>query len=194
MLANGSDVAHLTIAIDGTLYAYVKGFTHTLYKSTDEGSSWSYTGEVTEAIVDIACSSLDADIIYITDGSHVYKSDDAGASFSKVADTTLPTLDTNESITCLDVGHDASDDPYVFIATADTDGGGFGGVYYLPEAVSGAEWTDLQVGSYDVYSIASSPEFESDSQIIAIVTDETHTYVINNYGVVGDWTSGIELL
>ncbi|GAJ18076.1 unnamed protein product, partial [marine sediment metagenome] len=84
--------------------------------------------------------------------------------------------------------------PYVFIATADTDGGDFGGVYYLPEADPGAEWTDLQAGSYDVYSIAGSPEFKGDSQVIAIVTDETHTYVINNYGVVGDWTSGVELL
>jgi len=194
VLASGSDVAHLTIAIDGTLYAYVKGLTYTLYKSTDEGRSWSYTGEVTDAIVDIACSRLDADTIYVTDGSHVYKSDDAGASFSTVADTSLPTLDANESITCLDVGYDASNDPYVFIATADTDGGDFGGVYYLPEADPGAEWTDLQVGSYDVCSIAGSPEFKGDSQIIAIVTDETHTYIINNYGVVGDWTSGVELL
>ncbi len=193
-LASGSDVARLTIAIDGSLYAYVKGLTYTLYKSTDEGRSWSYTGGVTDAIVDIAGSSLDADIIYITDGSHVYKSDDAGASFSKVADTTLPTLDDNESITCLDVGYDAGDDPYVLIATADTDDGDFGGVYYLPEADPGAEWTDLQVGSYDVYSIAGSPKFKDDSQVIAIVTDETNTYVINNYGVVGDWTGGVELL
>ena len=194
VLASGSDVAQLTIAIDDTLYAYVQGLSYTLYKSTDEGRSWSYSGEVTDAIVDIVCSSLDANIIYVTDGSHVYKSEDAGTSFSKVADTTLPTLDGNESITCLDVGYDASDDPYVFIATADTDGGDFGGVYYLPEADSEANWTDLQVGSYDVYSIAGSPEFKNDSQVIAIVTDETHTYTINNYGVVGDWTSGVELL
>ena len=194
LLAKGSDVAHLTLAIDGTLYAYVNGLTYTLYKSTNEGRSWSYKGEVTDAIVDIACSSLDADTIYITDGSHVYKSDDAGASFGMVADTSLPTLDANESITCLDVGYDASDDPYVFIATADTDGGDFGGVYYLSEANPGAIWTNLQVGIYDVYSIACSPEFQSDSQVIAIATDETHTYVTNNYGIVGDWTSGVELL
>ena len=32
-LANGSDVAHLTIAIDGTLYAYVNGLTYTLFLS-----------------------------------------------------------------------------------------------------------------------------------------------------------------
>ena len=90
VLAKGSDVAHLTLAVDGTLYVYVNGLTYTLYKSTDEGRSWSYTGEVTDAIVDIACSSIDADIIYVTDGNHVYQSDDAGDSFDTVADTTLP--------------------------------------------------------------------------------------------------------
>ena len=137
-LANGSDTAHLTRAADGTLYACVNGLTYTLYKSTDEGRSWSYTGGVTDTIVDIACSIIDADTVYFTDGSHVYKSDDAGASFSTVADASLPTLDTNESITCLDIGYGASNDPYVFIATADTDGGDFGGVYYLPEANPGA--------------------------------------------------------
>jgi len=194
VLANGSDIAHLTIAINGTLYAYVNGPTYTLYKSTDEGKSWSYKGDVTDAITDIVCSSLEADTIYFTNGSHVYKSDDAGTSFSTVAVASSPALDTNESITCLDVGYNASNDPFVFIATADTDSGDFGGIYYLPEANPGAAWTDLQAGSYDVYSIAVSPGFQSDSQIIAIVTDETHTYVINNYGVIGDWTSGVELL
>ena len=33
VLASGSDVAHLTIAIDGTLYAYVNGLTYTLFLS-----------------------------------------------------------------------------------------------------------------------------------------------------------------
>ena len=33
VLASGSDVAHLTLAIDGTLYAYVKGLTYTLFLS-----------------------------------------------------------------------------------------------------------------------------------------------------------------
>ena len=79
----------------------------------------------------------------ITDGSHVYKSDDAGASFGAVADASLPALDGNELITSLDVGYDASDDPYLFLTTADTDAGDFGGIYYLPEAAPGAEWTDL---------------------------------------------------
>ena len=54
VLADGSDVQHLAMAIDGTLYAYGKGLTYTLLKSTDGGYSWSYTGMVRDSIVDIA--------------------------------------------------------------------------------------------------------------------------------------------
>ena len=36
VLADGSDVQHLTIASDGTFYAYGQGLTYTLYKSTIE--------------------------------------------------------------------------------------------------------------------------------------------------------------
>ena len=41
VLARDSDIQHLTIAADGALYAYVKGLTYTLYKSTDGGLRWS---------------------------------------------------------------------------------------------------------------------------------------------------------
>ncbi len=40
VLADGSDIQHLTMASDGTLYAYGKGLTYTLYKSTNSGYSW----------------------------------------------------------------------------------------------------------------------------------------------------------
>jgi len=41
MLADGSDVEHLTTAIDGTLYCYADptGTSRTLFKSTDGGTS-----------------------------------------------------------------------------------------------------------------------------------------------------------
>ncbi len=54
VLADGSDVQHLKVAIDGTLYAYGKGLTYTLYKSTNGGYSWSHIGTVQDNIVDIA--------------------------------------------------------------------------------------------------------------------------------------------
>jgi len=64
VLAKGSDDQHLTQAIDGTLYAYGKGLTYTLYKSTDGGYSWSYTGKVKDSIVAIGTALDDADVIY----------------------------------------------------------------------------------------------------------------------------------
>jgi len=193
VLASGSDVQHLTMAIDDSLYCYAKvSGDNVLFKSSDDGHSWVKTDYDGGAIADIVGSSIDADIIYVTDGSHVYQSDDAGDSFDTVADTTLPPLDTNESITCLNAGY-MDDDLYLFIGTADADDGDFGGVYYIAEADFGAKWTDLEVGNYDVYSIAGSPEFASDFQIIAVATDEVHTRVVNNYGIVGNWPEVAEL-
>jgi len=194
VLADGSHVQHLTIAIDDSLYGYVKnGGGDWLFKSDNDGRSWSQTDYEGNAITDIACSSLDADLLYVTDGSHVYQSDDAGSSFYMIADATLPALDTNESITCLDAGF-MDDEPYLFIGTADGDNGNFGGVWYLAETHFGAGWIDLEVGNYDVYSIACSPRFKDDALAIAVVTDESKTYAVNNYGVVGEWSNRVELV
>jgi len=198
MLADGSDVQHLTMAADGTLYCYaiaeINGTdTEMLFKSIDDGQSWQETDYEGNAVTDIACSNLDADTIYVTDGSHVYKSKDAGDSFSELASASLPALDTNQSISCIDIGYKA-DRPQVFIGTADTDASDSGSIYYLPEASFGAKWTNLEIGNYDVYSIACSPQFADDSRIIAVVTDESHTYMVNNYGVIGEWTDEVELL
>ncbi len=195
LLASGSDIQHLSRAIDGTLYTYkVEGTSHHLMKSTDEGLTWEQTEYEGGAIAAIVCSRLDAEIIYLTDGIFVYKSEDGGQVFGTLGGGSLLTLDANESIVCLDVGYDSNDDPIVVIGTADTDGGDFGHIYCLAEVDFGADWTDLEAGDYDVYAIASSPDFKDHPQIIALVTDEINTYIINNYGVVGDWSHRIELL
>ena len=64
VLAEGSDIEQLTIAADGSLYASVKSLAYTLYKSTDGGSSWHPTGNVTDDIVDIAIAPDNASAIY----------------------------------------------------------------------------------------------------------------------------------
>ena len=185
VLAEDADILHLTRDIKGKLYAGadVDG-ADTLFKSEDEGCSWTETGYTGGAITDIVCSSSDADVIYVTDSSHVYKSEDGGESFRTVADSSLPALDAGEAITCLDVGY-VEGKPYLFIGTADADGGDFGGTYYLTEASLGARWTDLEIGSQDVYSIATSPTFADDSQIMAVVTDEARTIVVESHGAAG---------
>ncbi len=195
VLAPGSDIPNLSQAIDGTLYAYrLEEASHHLMKSTDGGSTWSETGYEGGPIADIACSRLDADTVYLTDGSHVYKSNDGGVSFYRIGDNISSALNTNEAITCLDVSYDSSGDPIIFIGTADSDSGQFGSAYYLAEAYFGAQWTDLMAGNYDVYSIAGSPDFDQSPRIIALVTDESHTYIISSNGAVGDWPQRLELL
>ena len=64
VLADGSDIQHLTMADDGTLFAYGKGLTYTLYKSTNGGYSWLYVGNVQDNIVDIAIAPDNTDHVY----------------------------------------------------------------------------------------------------------------------------------
>jgi len=194
MLASGSDVQHLTMAVDGTLYCYANpsGTSYTLFESTDGGYSWSYT-DYDKAIAALVGSDTDADIIYVSDGDYVYKSIDGGDSFEELAAGSLDALDfatTGEQITCLAVGY-IDNEPYVFIGTAN--GAAGGGVYFIHDVALGGGWTDLDVGNYDVYSIAGSPNFDTDSQVIAVATDKVHTYVTYNYGVMSEWTR-VELL
>jgi hypothetical protein len=57
LLANGSDIQHLTMSAGGTLYAYAEGPGYTLYQSTDGGYSWSYIGDVQDSIVECSVCS-----------------------------------------------------------------------------------------------------------------------------------------
>lgn len=82
-LANGSDISCLTMASDGTLYCYANhsGTTYTLFKSVDNGHSWTTTGKVTYVIIDIAILTQDSTNIYYDAASCIYKSVDTGNTF-----------------------------------------------------------------------------------------------------------------
>jgi len=187
VLASGSDVRHLTMAIDGTLYAYYfDGTTHRLMKSTDKGGTWAETDYHGDAIAGITCSGIDAKTIYITDGSHVYRSDDVGDSFDKLGAGSFPALGTNESVTCLDVGYNAKNNPFIFIGTADTEGGNFGGIYCIAEADFGARWTDVGLScygaGYEAFAIGCAPDFADSRETYAVVSDGYETHVVKIIG------------
>jgi len=182
-------------AINGDLYVYVQlgnGGTHHIFKSTDGGRSWEATGyedvDVCETspdvyshpgkVIDMVCSSIDEDVLYVTDGDYVYKSDDGGDTFDFVARDSLETAlggacgcclsrciytDGVAVITSIDVTYDEDDNPFVFIGTRahgvnTTDGCADcadpapkdvpGDVYYIGEGGFPANWTSLNLSCY----------------------------------------------
>jgi len=171
------------MAIDGTLYAYGKGLTYTLLKSTDGGYSWSYTGMVKDSVVDIATAPDDASVVYYATTANVYKSADAGNSFVLLPPNPGGAGTNNLEITSIDVAYLGY---YItVVGTRDTDGSEYGGVYVLNESELFTSWIDTNVGSYDVYAVAFSPDFPADRQLVAVVTDETDTTVTTMIGGTG---------
>ena len=203
-------VGPIAEAIDGTLYAYTDHGRRDdrLMKSDDSGRTWEETDYAEDvdgrAIVDIACSSLDADILYVTDGNYVYKSDDAGDEFDFVAGDSLEctlvgcgTDITGQPITCLDVGYNEDDDPFVFIGTV----GAGGSVFFIDEDGYPAEWTDLDLscfrdGSYEAYSLGCTPDFADSKETFVVVSSATEqkTFVVKTTGTICSWAQVAELL
>ena len=181
VLASGSDVQHLTMAIDGTLYCYASpsGTSYTLFKSTDGGYSWSYTGRVKDSIVALATAPDDASVIYYATSSNIYRSTDAGNNFVSLPANPGGAGSNNVEITSIDVAYLGY--YIVVVGTRDTDNGEYGGIYTLDERTP-FTWTDTNLGNYDVYAVAFSPNFPADRQLVAVVTDETDTLVTSKVG------------
>jgi len=179
VLASGSDVQHLTMTSDGTLYAYGKGLTYTLYQSTDGGYSWSAIGKVKDAIVDIAVAP--DNVVYYATSSQVYKSVDG---VSKFAALPIPggAGANNIEITSLDVSRLTNN--IIVVGTKDKDPAQYGGIYLLDET-NLFTWTDTSLGNYDVYSVTLSPNYPADRQLIAVVSNETHTFITTKFGDAG---------
>jgi len=131
LLASGSDVQHLAMSANGTLYAYVPGPTYTLYRSTDSGYGWSYIGDVQDSIVAIAISTHDENTIYYATTASIYRSTDGGKKFVQFAVNPGGAGSNNIEITDIAVTHLSSN--IVAVATRDTDSSEFGGVYTLIE-------------------------------------------------------------
>ena len=182
VLADGSDVQQLTMASDGTLYAYGKGLTYTLYKSTDGGYSWSDIGKVTDAIVDIAIAP--DGVVYYATSSAIYKlTHDESGDIKFIALPSPGGAGSNGvEITSFDITR--LNNNIIVAGTRDTQDDEYGGVYVLDE-IALFTWTDTNLGSYDVYAVAFSPNYPGDRQLVAVVTDETDTFVTTKFGSAG---------
>ena len=183
VLADGSDVQHLTMAIDGALYGYAtpSGTSYTLLKSTDGGDSWSYTGKVEDTIVDIAAAPDEAEVIYYATPSDVYRSTDGGSRFVPLPANPGGAGSNNIEITAIDVAPPHSQN-VIAVGTRDTDSSQFGGIYILDEEAALPRWLDTNPGNYDVYAVAFSPSYTTDWRLVAVVTDESDTIVTTKVG------------
>jgi photosystem II stability/assembly factor-like uncharacterized protein len=182
-LAAGSDIQCLAAAPDGTLYAHVTGLTYTLYKSEDGGISWSYTGKVKDDIVGIAVSPANPNAVYYATASGVFRSIDAGNSFQPLPASLGGAGNNNIEITSIDVAF--LDGNIIAVGTCDKDNFEFGGVYIFNEADMSFIWTDSEIGNYDVYAVAFSPNYPLDGQLAAVITDEVDTYTSIKPGTSG---------
>lgn len=182
VLANGSDLHHLTEAADGTIYAYGAGLAVTLYRSDDHGAGWTAVGNVDDSMVAIAVSPQDPAVIYYATQATIYRSTNGGATFGSLPPNPGNTGQGNLSITSLAVSW--ADSQVIAVGTADADSGEFGGVYLLDEGTGTYIWEDTGIGSLDVYAVAFSPNFSADRQIVAVATDETDTYIIQKQGFI----------
>jgi hypothetical protein len=175
----------MDIAKDGTLYAYAElgneDVIYNIMKSTNGGRTWSKTDYFRKqqndvAVVEIVCSTSDASIVYVTDGSLVYWTDNAGKTFEVLSSPPVG----SETIKCMDVGY-ISSKPYIFIGTLGDSSPvtGDDDVWVCEQAVYGMPWsqldiTDNRVGdSYwavDIYDVKLSPKFGTDQMVTAVVS------------------------
>ncbi len=191
VLAKGANIQCLTQSADGTLYCYANptGTTYTLFKSTDSGLSWSYTGNVKDTIIDIVTPQDNANVVYYATAASVYKSNDAAKTFMPLPSSPGGAGAGNVSITSVDVLRTGS---YytVAVATRDADTGEFGGVYFYDETKSASGWQNTGIGNRDVYKVAFAPRLIVEQpHLIAVTSNEASTLVTTKIGLSGAWGS-----
>jgi hypothetical protein len=183
VLAAGSDVQHLTAAIDGTLFCYANpsGTSYTLFKSRDGVYTWSYTGGVTDIIVDIATAPDSTSIVYYATKANVYRSADGGSSFAALPAKPGGAGDNNTEIMSLAIAR-LGNSRIVAVGTRDTDSSQYGGVYTLDENEPTPIWQDTALVGYDIFALSFSPNYTIDHQLVAVGTDEKDTVIISRIG------------
>ena len=155
-----------------------------IFKSIDNGRTWTQSVAPgayryiagANPVVDMVCSELYEDVLYVTDGNYVYRSVDGGQNFTFVNKDSLetalmgecPATITGCPITCIDLGYDDGQ-ANVFIGTKYITGRVYpaghpkvgqpivGSVYWIEDGKFGAEWTDLQLFCYGCCNTVTGP-------------------------------------
>lgn len=125
---------------------------------------------------------------YATESS-IYKSINAGDSFTPL--TPNPGWSGSDNITITDIDVTLIDNNnIVVVGTRDKDESQYGGVYILDENKPLSGWTNTDIGDYDICTVVFSPNFATDRQLVAVVTDEKDTLITIRIGDT-DWGTDI---
>ncbi|PVV82890.1 hypothetical protein [Dehalogenimonas alkenigignens] len=171
------DSGLLTMAIDGTLFAYVNtahsSDTHKLAKSTNGGRTWTIV-TVPGKINALFCSPSEANVLYFAVGNELFKSTDSGATFA-----TRGTVAAGETITA--IGAAIAGGSYkIMIGTASLLGGNTyyqnEGDFFLSFTAFGNLGAVAPAGA-NVLALKLSPNFATDQGIIALVSNGVTTEV-----------------
>ncbi|MFC1874047.1 hypothetical protein ACFLYX_01960 [Chloroflexota bacterium] len=103
-------------------------------------------------------------------------STDAGLNFTPLPPNPGGAGSNNIEITGIDITR-RDGKSILAVGTRDTDSAQYGGAYVLDENKSSVSWIDTDIGNYDVYTVAFSPNFSADLQLVALATDETDTLI-----------------
>jgi hypothetical protein len=179
-----------------TLYLYSAGV---LNKSLDGGNTWTTTGlgaglPTNVVLTKIAVDQASASYLVATDGSHVYRSNDAGADWyafdpSPTPAGTITSVDiTNGSSGAVDIVAGYKNDFSGAVAYFDTNNGVW--------QITGAALGSTSWGTADAEAVMFSPTFASDLTIMAVAGNST-SIVLRSYIVAtgakwnGDVADGI---
>ena len=186
LIVPGSDVNHIAVAYDNTVYALDSPHAK-LYKSDHVGIGWT---DISRSLgtaapwTELAIAPDDPKIVAVVTnaGAEVYLSTDGGTNFT--ATGLASKLSGGERVKCLIIspGYGRRD-----IAVGTSTGNGNGRV--LVNIVNGfpSGWQDMSTGATgwgnaDIFAIEYSPGFDADSTLLAIAatappTDDTYLYI-----------------
>lgn len=153
-----------------------------LRKSVDGGHSWVTLPAFEElGLYEAFFMKMLNDELFIgTTDQGIYRSSDGGESFEK-----LPALPGVKGRTSMghvfDLAADVSGKPIILSSSISFEPDSFGGVWMLKYPYD--NWVDMRVGNaeagstYNVWNVAFSPDYYTDRQIIALVSDGRHLRV-----------------
>lgn len=194
-----TDVIAIAVAYDGTIYAAIRQADGSrLFKSTDGGYQWTPLWRVpsrdspagsSEIIALVLPDWRDSHTLYLATRHNIYRSADGGEHFGSLGGPpgSSGLILTNSAVITSFGVVDNGRTRIVVAGTRDADPGDYGGVYLL-DSSRDVDWLDLRAGGaaagtkYDALAVAFSPNYASDRQIVALVTDEFNTIVTAKFG------------